>query len=84
MRTTLNVEDDLLIALREIAKRESRSLGAVVSRLLRQQLTGRSASVAVVSRAEESEGEFGFRPFPKRGGIVTNAMIDRLRSEMGD
>lgn len=83
MRTTLNVEDDLLIALREIAKRESRSLGAVVSKLLRQQLTVRSASVAV-SQAEESEGEFGFRPFPKRGGIVTNAMIDRLRNEMGD
>lgn len=83
MRTTLNVEDDLLIALREIAKRESRSLGAVVSKLLRQQLTVRSASAAV-SQAGGSEGEFGFRPFPKRGGIVTNAMIDRLRNEMGD
>lgn len=83
MRTTLNVEDDLLIALRDIAKRESKSLGAVVSRLLRQQLTVRRASAAT-SRAGEPEAEFGFRPFPKRGGIVTNAMIDHLRNEMGD
>ena len=25
--------------------------------------------------------EFGFRPFPKRGRIVTNEVIDRLRGE---
>ena len=25
--------------------------------------------------------EFGFRPFPKRGRIVTNEVIDRLREE---
>ena len=83
MRTTLNVEDDLLIALREMARRESKSLGAVVSRLLRQQLLGTKVSAAA-SEVGEPEGEFGFRPFPKRGGIVTNAMIDRLRNEMGD
>ena len=23
----------------------------------------------------------GFRPFPRRGGIVTNAQIDKLREE---
>ncbi len=30
------------------------------------------------------KAEFGFRPFPKRGGIVTNALIDHLREEAGD
>jgi hypothetical protein len=24
---------------------------------------------------------FGFRPFPKRGGIVTNELIDQLRDD---
>ena len=24
-------------------------------------------------------GKHGFRPFPSRGGVVTNAMIDELR-----
>ncbi len=37
----------------------------------------------VNGRAEVPSGEFGFRPFPKRGGIVTNELIDRLRNEAG-
>ncbi len=83
MRTTLNIDDDLLIAVKEVAKRESRPAGAVVSGLLRQSLTlcGRAG---VTSQAEEPQAEFGFRPFPKRGGVVTNALIDRLREEAGD
>ena len=32
----------------------------------------------------DPEPEFGFRPFPKRGGVVTNTLIDRLREETGD
>ena len=29
------------------------------------------------------KSEFGFCPFPKRGGIVTNELIDRLRATSG-
>ena len=32
----------------------------------------------------EPEPEFGFRPFPKQGGVVANELIDRLREETGD
>ena len=83
MRTTLNIDDDLLIAVKEVARRESKYAGAVVSSLLRQSLAGRERD------GPEGEGkgriaEFGFRPFPKRGGVVTNELIDRLREETGD
>ena len=83
MRTTLNIDDDLLIAVKEVAKRESKSAGAVVSNLLRQSLapTERNDSG---SQAEEVCAEFGFRPFPKRGVVVTNELIDRLREETAD
>ena len=81
MRTTLNIDDDVLIAVKELAKRESRSLGDVTSSLLRQSLTQRSADGPADSG---QESEFGFRPFPKQGGIVTNELIDRLREEVGD
>ena len=81
MRTTLNIDDDVLIAVKEIAKRESRSLGDVTSSLLRQSLTQRDAD-STVDIGQESE--FGFHPFPKRGGIVTNEMIYRLREASGD
>ena len=81
MRTTLNIDDDVLIAVKELARRESKSLGDVTSSLLRQSLTQRNADGPADSG---QEAEFGFRPFPKRGGIVTNELIDRLREEVGD
>lgn len=83
MRTTLNIDDDLLIAVKEVAKRESKSAGAVVSNLLRQSLAP-SEQDDPGSRAEEPGAEFGFRPFPKRGVVVTNELIDRLREEIAD
>ena len=81
MRTTLNIDDDVLIAVKELARRESRSIGDVMSSLLRQTLTHEDADDAA---NWGRESEFGFQPFPKRGGIVTNEVIDRLREETGD
>lgn len=83
MRTTLNIDEDVLMAVKELARRESRSAGTVVSGLLRASLAATSTPYPVESR-EPTEEEFGFRPFPTRGGIVTNALIDRLREEAGD
>ncbi|MDD9983317.1 MAG: antitoxin [Gammaproteobacteria bacterium] len=82
MRTTLNIDDDVLIAVKEVAVRESKSTGAVVSSLLRQSLTHGGPDTS--RDGAELETEFGFRPFPRRGGIVTNELIDRLRDETGD
>jgi|GEM_PF-4509726 len=39
MRTTLNIDDDVLAAVKEISSREHVSNGEVVSRLLRNALT---------------------------------------------
>ena len=83
MRTTLNIADDVLTAVKEVAKREAKPIGAVVSRLIRQSLLGEGSGAAAGAR-EEPLPEFGFRPFPKRGGIVTNELVNRLREEAGD
>ena len=83
MRTTLNIDDDLLIAVKEVAKRESKSAGAVVSDLLRKSLAGVEPDDPE-GQPKELLAEFGFRPFPKRGGVITNELIDRLREEVGD
>lgn len=83
MRTTLNIDDDLLVAVKEIARRESKSAGAVVSNLLRSCLAGGDHDHAT-DQAERVGVEFGFRPFPKRGGVVTNSLIDRLQEEVCD
>lgn len=92
MRTTLNIDDDLALAVKEIARRDSKSAGAVVSDLLRDSLTGAAPGPAmeVAEPAPPIEGmpggragPLGFRPFPNRGGVVTNALVDRLRDETG-
>ena len=82
MRTTLNIDDDLLIAVKDIARREAKSAGAAVSNLLRQALT-RGARDGSGGCPEAPAAVFGFRPFPKRV-VVTNELIDRLREETGD
>lgn len=75
MRTTIDLDPDLLAAAKEIARTDNVALGKVVSRLVRQALTGAAApqaSAPVVAAP-------GFQPFPARGEIVTNELIDRLR-----
>lgn len=85
MRTTLNIDDDLLLAVKEIAKRDSQSIGGAVSDLLRRALAGGERFETEMAQAQAPFGtaEFGFRPFPPRGGVVTNELIDRLRDESG-
>ena len=39
MRTTLDIDDDVVAAARELAARERRSLGSVISELARRGLT---------------------------------------------
>lgn len=75
MRTTLDIDDDVLRAAKELAGREKKTTGAVISELARRALT------APPPAGREPKAAYGFRPFPKRGGIVTNEQIDRLREE---
>ncbi len=75
MRTTLDIDDDVLQAAKEVARREKKSAGAVISQLARRALTAPPRS------GRASEAVFGFKPFPRRGGVVTNELIDKLRDE---
>ena len=78
MRTTLSIDDDVLIAVRERAARERRTAGEVLSELARAALTGGIPG----PRGEESS-RHGFRPLPRRGPAVSNTLIDELRDEDG-
>jgi hypothetical protein len=77
MRTTLPIDDDVLSAVKEIGRAEHRSAGHVISDLVRKALT----QMAPEPAGGESFG--GFRPFPAGGRVVTDSMIDQIRSEEG-
>lgn len=75
MRTTLNIDDDVLGATQELAKSQKRTTGQVISDLVRQALR------APVSASGAERPVLGFRPFPARGALVTNEIVDKLRDE---
>ena len=83
VRTTLNIDEDVHAAIKEIANRESKSLGAVASDLIRESLMAKRHREIDVS-TDEFEAKFGFRPFAKSGRIVTDEMVYRLREETRD
>jgi hypothetical protein len=77
MRTTLDIANDVLHAAKERARREKKTLGEVISELARSALTAPPQATT----AREPKATYGFRPFPKRGGVVTNELIDTLRED---
>lgn len=80
MRTTIDLEYDTLIAAKEIARAENTSLGKVISRLVRQALTGGAASQTISNLPATATG---FVPFGPRGVVVSNELINRLRDTDG-
>ena len=73
MRTTLDIDDDILLAARAIAQEQGLSTGKVLSNLVRQAVT---REVAAGTR-------HGLPQFPDRadGGTVTLELINQLRDE---
>ena len=77
MRTTLDIANDVLQAAKERARREKKTAGEIISELARSALTAQPQAPA----ARRTKSLHGFRPFAKRGSIVTNELIDKLRED---
>jgi hypothetical protein len=77
MRTTLDIADDVLQAAKERARREQKTAGQVISDLARQALVAPVPEVSV----REPAAVYGFIPFPSRGGLVTDQLINTLRDD---
>jgi hypothetical protein len=73
VRTTLDIEEDVLLAAREIARQRGLPMGKVLSDLARQALT----------RESTASTRHGVPLFPSRpdGGVVTLELVNQLRDE---
>jgi hypothetical protein len=78
MRTTLDIDDDVLLAAKERARKEKISTGAALTQMARDGLQ-RVASAGRRGR----KSPFGITPLPSRGEIITNEHVNRLRDELG-
>ena len=83
MRTTLDIDEDVLAAAKELARRQRLSTGRVVSRLLRQGLTDQGLPGVTANQPAASVAPVtGFRPFPV-ARLVTNDQVNALRETEG-
>jgi hypothetical protein len=74
MRTTLDIDEDILLVIKEMAKQQGVSMGKALSNLIRQALTRQAATTT----------RNGVPLFPRRpdAGVVTLELINQLRDEM--
>lgn len=70
MRTTLDIDDDVLLAAKELAAIRKTTAGQVISDLARQALIG-------PSREEKPEYRNGFRLLPRTGTVITPEMVEK-------
>jgi hypothetical protein len=85
MRTTLDIADDVLLAAKRLACRDNKRLGQVISDLARSALNtdGRVGAPAPAPASAERLARLGIRPLARRGGVVSNELINRLREQEG-
>ena len=74
MRTTLNIDDEVLRAAKALARQQRKTTGQILSELARKSITG---TVTAVSDDGDVDCH-GFLPFPSRGGIVTDELISKI------
>lgn len=74
MRSTLDIDDDLLLTVKEMAQQRKKTAGQVVSILLRESLQPKSFDL---------ERRDGVPTLPRRPNrpTVTSELVNRLRDE---
>ena len=73
MRTTIDLEDDVLFAAKELARQRGTTIGRVLSDLARQSLT-RQAPLS-------TKDGLPLFPIQPNAGVVTLELVNRLRDE---
>lgn len=74
MRTTLDIDEDVLNAAKELAAGRKTTAGKIISDLARQALTRRG-------NADQLEVRDGFPVLPSTGKVITVEFIERLLEE---
>lgn len=76
MRTTLDIDEDVLQAAKEMAAKERTTAGAMISELAR-----RGFHVGEVSASERLRVRNGVEMLPRRGEQITVAHVQELLDE---
>ena len=77
MRTTLEIDDDVLAAARELAARDRKTAGKVISDLARR-------GIHLPDRNESRKVLNGFEVFPAGERVVTAELVQKLLDETNE
>lgn len=77
MRTTLTIDDDILQAAKEIAVKEKKTAGTVLSELARK-----GFSLPQITHPPTPRTRNGVEMFPRRGEQVTLAHVRKLLDDL--
>ena len=78
MRTTLDIDEDILLAAKEIAARQGKTAGQVLSELARRGIREPSGP------GEAPRLENGFEILPAGGRVITAELVQRILEETED
>ena len=79
MRTTLDLDEDILNAAKALAVQQRKPLGQFVSELLREPLPARGCG----RNAMWTRDRYGFRPIPAGVAVATNEVVNKIRDDLG-
>lgn len=85
MRTTLDIDDDVLAAVKDLAKAEGKTAGAMLSELARRALTTPSLMPPGLNEDATAPwiGIDAFPSFPRRGDVVvTMEHVRQIQEEI--
>ena len=84
MRSTLGSDDDVLYAIRNLARRQGRSAGEVLSELARSALQAPVVADAAVGALDSQLAALGLVPYRAPDvQVVTQAQVEALREAEG-
>jgi hypothetical protein len=83
MRTTLDIDDDVLFAAKEIAAKERKTAGKILSEFFRRGIQSLDRGSADGISAQPFVLKNGIPILPSRGEVVTTDQIERMMEEEG-
>ena len=82
MRTTLQLDDDVLAAARVLARQRRTSLGAVISELARQALVAPAPGSGSEQQQSDHRNGLLLLPWKEKGAPVDLELVNNLRDEL--
>ena len=83
MRTTVDIDDDVLLAVRKIAAKEKKTAGKILSEFTRLGLLSGASNSSTQRPGEAFVMKNGIPILPSRGELVTTRRIERIMEQEG-